>query len=83
VAIPGFIGDAWWAFAAPPGTPLEIREKIAREIAAMVKTPGMRSRLDAMGVQPLGSTPAEMQAIIDRDTKRWSAVVRAANITLD
>jgi tripartite-type tricarboxylate transporter receptor subunit TctC len=83
VAIPGFIGDAWWAFAAPPGTPLEIREKIAREIAAMVKTPAMRSRLDAMGVQPLGSTPAEMQVIIDRDTKRWSAVVRAANITLD
>ena len=36
-----------------------------------------------MGVQPLGSTPKEMQAMIDRDMARWSEVIRAANIKLD
>jgi tripartite-type tricarboxylate transporter receptor subunit TctC len=83
IAIPGFIGDAWWGFAAPPGTPLEIRQKIALEINAMVKVPEVAARIAAMGVQPLGNTPAEMQAIIDRDTARWSEVIKAANITIE
>jgi tripartite-type tricarboxylate transporter receptor subunit TctC len=83
IAIPGFIGDAWWGFGAPPGTPLEIRQKIAREINVMVKTPDVAHRLAKMGVQPLGNMPAEMQAIIDRDTARWSEVIKAANIKIN
>ncbi len=82
-ALPGFVGDSWWAFAAPPGTPLEIREKIALEINAMVKTPDVAARLAALGVEPLGNTPTEMQVRIDRDKERWSEVIRAANIKIE
>lgn len=83
LGISDFIGDSWWGFATPPATPLAIREKIAREIGEAVKAPDVISRFDAMGVQPLGNSPSQMQAIIDSDRKRWGDVIRSAKIVLD
>jgi hypothetical protein len=36
-----------------------------------------------MGVQPLGNSPSQMQAIIETDRKRWGEVIRSAKIVLD
>ncbi len=83
LGISDFIGDSWWGFAAPPSTPLAIREKIAREIGEAVKASNIISRFNAMGVQPLGNSPAQMQAIIDTDRQRWGGVIRSAKIVLD
>lgn len=78
-----FIGDAWWGFAAPPGTPLEIRNKIAKVIAASVMTPEVSGRLEKLSVQVLGSTPTEMAAIVERDRRRWTEVVRTAHFSIE
>lgn len=83
LGISDFIGDSWWGFAAPPSTPLVIREKIAHEIGEAVKASDVISRFAAMGVQPLGNTPAQMQTIINSDRQRWAEVIRSANIVLD
>lgn len=83
LGISDFIGDSWWGFAAPPSTPLAIREKVAREIGEAVKASDVISRFNAMGVQPLGNSPSQMQATIETDRKRWGEVIRSAKIVLD
>lgn len=83
LGVSDFIGDSWWGFAAPPSTPLAIREKIAHEIGQAVKSSEVISRFNAMGVKPLGNSPSQMQAIIETDRRRWGEVVRSAKIVLD
>jgi hypothetical protein len=40
----------------------------------------VRARLLGLGVRLQGGTPAQLQALLDSDVKRWAAVIRAAKI---
>src|SRR5207253_2279367 len=57
---PGFHTETWNGYVAPGGTPREIVERIAREIAAGCKDAAFAARLDKIGVDPVCSTPAEV-----------------------
>ncbi len=70
----------WQAMWAPAGTP---RERIARlhaEIARILKTPDMRARIEESGLRPIGSTPEEFAAFIERDYAFFENAIRAAKI---
>jgi len=45
--------------------------------------PDVRERLATASLEPVGSTPAELGAILRRDYEKWGAVIRNANIRLD
>jgi tripartite-type tricarboxylate transporter receptor subunit TctC len=80
---PGFEANGWFAFFAPAGTPPEVVAKLAAEIGRIVKHPEVNQRLLAMGLQPVGSTPAELASVIATDTPKWARIVRDAGIKLD
>lgn len=42
----------------------------------------MKSKLEAMGVTPVGNSSAEFQAFIDKETAKWAEVIKAANVPL-
>lgn len=65
---------------APAGTPRDIVEAVAREVAAAENTPAFRERLEKIGVEPAVNTPAEFAAIIAAETARWRDVVRDLGI---
>jgi tripartite-type tricarboxylate transporter receptor subunit TctC len=70
----------WQAMWAPAGTP---RERIARlntEIVRVLKTPDMRARIEESGLRPIGSTPEEFAAFIERDFAFFEKAIRAAKI---
>jgi len=46
---------------APAKTPEAIIERLGREVSALVKTPEMQARIDEMGAEPMGTTPAEAE----------------------
>ena len=65
---------------APAGTP---RERIARlnaEIVRILRTPEMRTRIEEAGLRPIGSTPEEFAAFIERDFVFFEKALRAAKI---
>ena len=35
-----------------------------------------------MGITPLGGTPEELKAHLDRETAKWGPIIKEANITL-
>lgn len=83
LGITGFDSSSWYAIVAPTGTPPAILDKLAAEIARMVKTPEMHAELLKLGAAPVGNTPAEAKAFIDAEAARWGALIRANGIKPD
>ena len=77
---PAIEGEAWFAFVVPAGTPKEIVTLLHREIVKAVGLPDVKERLTALGFDPVGSTPAELTALIKSDAVKWGAVIRQAGI---
>ena len=77
---PGFRTETWNGYVAPAGTPHEIVERIAREIAAGCKDPGFVARLDKIGVDAVCSTPEQFAQAIRDDLKLWKDAAAAAGM---
>lgn len=78
--IAGYNVASWNAIAAPLGTPpavIERLNKAAREAAA---SPEVQAKLGKIGVKVQASSPAELQALLGSEIKRWGDVIRAAKI---
>ena len=77
---PGFRTLTWNGYVAPAGTPKEIVDRIAREIAAGCKDETFTGRLKKIGVDPVCSTPAEFAQEIKEDLATWKEAVQAAGM---
>lgn len=81
--VPGFDVTSWYGIFAPTGTPPQIVDKLSAEVAKMLQSPEVRKRLDTLGATPVGSTPKEFGAYVNAEMKRWEAVIKPLNISLD
>lgn len=77
---PKFNALTWNGVVAPAGTPKEIVDKIAKEVAAATRDPKAVERLTGYGVDPLGNTPEEFARMISADVATWAAALEAAGI---
>jgi tripartite-type tricarboxylate transporter receptor subunit TctC len=75
--------DAWNGLVAPAGTPPAVLAKIGREVVEALRAADVRDKLNAQIMEPVGNTPAEFRAWIDRDLARWGAVISAAGIKIN
>ena len=72
----------WVGFAAPAGTPPSIVQRLNRDIVASLALPDTKRRLDELGMDMVGNTSAQAAQLVDEEIARWSAVAKAANITM-
>ena len=75
--------DAWNALIAPGATPKPIIEKISKDVAKVIKQPGVREKLAAQLMEPVGSSPEELRTRIDGEIARWAPVIKAANVKVN
>jgi tripartite-type tricarboxylate transporter receptor subunit TctC len=75
--------DTLTGIVAPAGTPKEIVDLLAREIAKSVARPDVRERLAALGFKPVANTPDEFAARIKLEIEKWGKVVRDANLRIE
>jgi tripartite-type tricarboxylate transporter receptor subunit TctC len=80
--LPKMIMKFWVGFAAPAATPPAIVDRLNRDIIASLALPDTKKRLDELGMDPVANTPSEAARLVDDDIARWTAVAKAANITL-
>lgn len=71
---------SWNALAAPAGTPPAIVDRLATSVRAAIAEPATRARLEALGVRPQASTPAELHGLLTGEIARWRQVILAAGI---
>jgi tripartite-type tricarboxylate transporter receptor subunit TctC len=74
----GFDVSAWFGLAAPTGTPDAVVQRINAETLAVLAMPEVREKFFALGMEPLGGTPAEFGAFIRSEIRRLGDVVRAS-----
>jgi len=65
----------WQALLAPPGTPQELAQGHARELANALRQPELRAALEGLALQLEGSTPQALAATINSDTQLWRQFV--------
>ncbi len=71
---------SWNAIAAPAGTPPAVLQQLGKAVHDAVASAAVQDKLGKAGMRLGSSTPAEMQALLASEIKRWGDVIRAAKI---
>jgi tripartite-type tricarboxylate transporter receptor subunit TctC len=64
-------------------TPRPLIERISADAAAVIHAPDFTGRMLELGLEPVGSTPAEYDAFIRREIARWKTIIDAKGIRLE
>ena len=78
--VPGYDASGWFGIGAPKDTPVQIIDRLNREINACLADPRMKARLTDLGGIVLSGSPADFGKHIAEETEKWGKVVRAADI---
>jgi tripartite-type tricarboxylate transporter receptor subunit TctC len=78
--VAGYDVASWNGVAAPAGTPAAVVEQLNRAVRDAVASPAVQERLGKAGMRLSAGTPAELQALLAGEIKRWGEVIRVAKI---
>ncbi len=80
--IKGFVNSGWFGIVAPKGTPQQYVDDMYRDVKKALNDTEMKARFYAMGLTPVGNSPAQMSKALKDETKLWSVVVRERKISV-
>jgi tripartite-type tricarboxylate transporter receptor subunit TctC len=80
--LPGFHVDSWYGVFVPSRTPKLIVERLNKELNQVLALPDVKERLSKDGVDPAGSTPEQLHAIVQNEKKMWTKVIKESKITV-
>jgi tripartite-type tricarboxylate transporter receptor subunit TctC len=81
--VKGFNVSNWQGVLAPAKTSPAIIRKLNQDILKALALPGMTEALAQQGLEPAGGKPEEFGALIKSEIAKYTAVVKAAKITVD
>lgn len=81
--LPGYEVYEWNAVFVPAGTPAPVAERLSKEFAAALKDPEVRSRLEALGAEVIGSSPTELDSFRRAEIAKWTRLAKDNKIQLD
>ncbi len=70
----------WFALFGPAGLPSDITEKLAGEVRKAMQDPGVRDRLQKIGVFPVADSPAEFRKFYLAEIKTYAEQARLAGV---
>lgn len=81
--VPGFSAMSFIGIIAPAGVPKDLLRRISADIGTAVRSPELNARMVTLGMEPVGSTTDEYDAVIRQEIEKWQGVVKKAGIKLD
>jgi len=79
----GVEGASWFGVYAPAKTPEATVRQQNAAINKALAAPEVRERFGKLGLEPVGGAPADLAALMKRDTERWGPVVKASGFKAD
>jgi tripartite-type tricarboxylate transporter receptor subunit TctC len=76
----GYEASAWYGICAPRGTPVDIIDKLNKEINAALADPNIKARVADLGATVLAGSPADFGKLITAETEKWGKVIKFAEI---
>jgi tripartite-type tricarboxylate transporter receptor subunit TctC len=81
--LPGYEVTTFYGIVAPAGTPEPIIARLNAAINEGLGSPEMQAGIHNLGAMPAPGSPAEFGDFIAAETRKWSAVAKAANVHVD
>ena len=81
--VPGYDASTWYPLLAPAGTPTAIVDKMNAQLVTILASADVREKLQAQGIEPVGSTPAQLGAHLKSEMLKWEKVVRLSGAKVD
>jgi tripartite-type tricarboxylate transporter receptor subunit TctC len=75
---PGYNFAGWWAMFGPKGMPAPVVAKLNDAALKALASPELKASYQASGFVPEGSTPAQLQQLVQADVARWKDSAFAA-----
>jgi tripartite-type tricarboxylate transporter receptor subunit TctC len=79
----GYEASLWYALLAPAGTPRSIITRLHAGTVKVIRSPAMTEQLLALGAEPEGNSPQELDAYLRAEIDRWSKLIARAHIRAD
>ncbi len=83
VGFKGQEADTLQGLLVPAGTARAVVEKLHGQVVKMMALPDVKSRVEGLGFDIIGSSPAEFTAQIKVEVEKWTKVVKAAGIKVN
>ena len=78
--IPGYEMAVWYGAFGPKGMPPEIQKRLNAEINAIMMSPEVKAKMEAIGVEPVNETPERFAAVLRADAEKWGRLVKELGI---
>jgi tripartite-type tricarboxylate transporter receptor subunit TctC len=82
-AVPGVSALSLVGIVVPAATPRDLVRKISVDIARAVKSSDLTDRMKQQGMEPVGSTPDQFDALIRTEIEKWAKVVKVSGAKVD
>jgi tripartite-type tricarboxylate transporter receptor subunit TctC len=82
-SVPGVSALSLVGIVAPAATPKELVARISADIAKAVKSSDLTERMKQQGMEPIGSTPEQFDALIRSEIEKWAKVVKQSGAKAD
>ncbi|MDO8941783.1 MAG: tripartite tricarboxylate transporter substrate binding protein [Desulfobacterales bacterium] len=79
----GALAETFYALVSSAGTPTPMVERMNAAMSDVLRDPGVRDRIDKMGMTVVGGSPDACQRFLTREVTRWEEVIRENHIKLD
>ena len=76
----GYEATTWWGVGAARNTPVEIVDRLNKEINAALTNANIRRRLEEVGATVLGGSAADFGKLIIEETEKWGKLILTAKI---
>jgi tripartite-type tricarboxylate transporter receptor subunit TctC len=80
--VTGFVNSGWFGIVAPAGTSPEIIDRMYKDVKKALDDTRMKARFYAMGLAPVGNSPADLAKALKEETMLWAVVVRERKISV-
>lgn len=81
--LPGYELVVWYGAFGPKDLPKEVTERLSTEINRIVALPEVRSKMAAIGVEVVTSTPAGFAKTLQQDAAKFTKLIRELKITAE
>ncbi len=82
-SVPGVSALSIVGVVAPAATPRELVRRISADISRAVRSTDLTDRMKQQGMEPVGSTPEEFDALVRSEIEKWAKVVKASGARVD
>jgi tripartite-type tricarboxylate transporter receptor subunit TctC len=81
--VPGVSALSMVGLVAAGSTPRELLQRISSDVARALKSADLAERMTQLGMEPVGSAPAEFDALIRAEIEKWARVVKISGAKVD